>query len=33
MNRPPYEVADVIREHGKQFVQTYDRLLWTFPLR
>ena len=33
MNRPPYEVADVIREHGKQFVQTYGRLLDLIHLR
>ena len=33
MNRPPYEVADVIREYGKQFVQTYGRLLDLIHLR
>ena len=33
MNRPPYEVADVIREYGKQFVQTYGGLLDLIHLR
>jgi len=31
--RPPYEVADVIRQYGKQFVQTYARLLDLIHLR
>lgn len=31
--RPPYEVADVIRQYGKQFVQTYGRLLDLIHLR
>ena len=33
MSRPPYEVADVIREYGKQFVQTHGRLLDLSHLR
>ncbi len=33
MNRPPYEVADVIRQYGKQFVETYGRLLDLIHLR
>jgi hypothetical protein len=33
MSRPPYEVADVIREYGKQFVQTHGRLLDLIHLR
>lgn len=32
-NRPPFEVADVIREYGKQFVQTYGQLLDLIHLR
>jgi hypothetical protein len=33
MNRPPCEVADVVREYGKQFVQAYGRLLDLIHLR
>lgn len=33
MNRPPCEVADVVREYGKQFVQTHGRLLDLIHLR
>lgn len=32
-NRPLFEVADVIREYGKQFVQTYGKLLDLIHLR
>jgi hypothetical protein len=33
MSRPRYEVVDVIREYGKQFVQTNGRLLDPILLR
>jgi hypothetical protein len=32
-NRPPYEVADVVRGYGKQFVETYGKLLDLVHLR
>jgi hypothetical protein len=33
MNRPPCEVADIVRTHGKQFVEQYWRLLDSGHLR
>jgi hypothetical protein len=32
-NRPPYEVADVVRDYGKQFVEAYGMLLDLIHLR
>lgn len=33
MKRPPYEVADVVRSHGRQFVEEYGKLLDLIHLR